>query len=203
MIIRTMTRWHQLMIAMFSVVMFLSGGIGASHADPITEAENWFNQITTMKARFIQVSDDGTYAEGDFLLRRPFRSRFDYDEPIKTVLITTKIWLHVDDPERQTVTSYPISETPFKILFDEKIRLSYDGIITTAASQDGIVVVRMEKRTGSDAGILELEFTEKPFVLRRWTITDSSGITTKVTFQNIEMGVTLPANLFVPSNYQN
>src|SRR6056300_1632480 len=148
MIIRTMTRWHQLMIAMFSVVMFLSGGIGASHADPSTEAENWFNQITTMKARFIQVSDDGTYSEGDFLLRRPFRSRFDYDEPIKTVLITTKIWLHVDDPERQTVTSYPISETPFKILFDEKVRLSYDGIITTAASQDGIVVVRMEKRTG-------------------------------------------------------
>jgi len=83
------------------------------------------------------------------------------------------------------------------------VRLSYDGIITTAASQDGIVVVRMEKRTGSDAGILELEFTEKPFVLRRWTITDSAGITTKVTFQNIEMGVTLPANLFVPSHYQN
>ena len=203
MISRIVTRWHHFMMVLLSAAMVLSGGMTASRADPITEAENWFNQITTMKARFIQVSDDGTYAEGDFSLRRPFRSRFDYDDPIKTVLITTKIWLHVDDPERQTVTSYPISETPLKILFDETVQLSYEGIITTAASQDGIVVVRMEKRTGSDAGVLELEFTEKPFVLRRWTITDSAGITTKVTFQNIEMGVDLPANLFVPSHYQN
>ncbi len=203
MIIRMMTRWHHIMMGLCAVIVFLSGGMGASYADPITDAENWFNQITTMKARFIQVSDDGTYAEGDFSLRRPFRSRFDYDDPIKTVLITTKIWLHVDDPDRETVTSYPISETPLKILFDETVRLSYDGIITTAANKDGIVVVRMEKRTGSDAGVLELEFTEKPFVLRRWTITDSAGITTKVTFQNIEMGVALPARLFIPTNYQN
>lgn len=203
MIIRTITRWHRAMIAFISALMFMMGWTGTGFADPITDAENWFNRITTMKARFIQVSDDGTYAEGDFSLRRPFRSRFDYDDPIETVLITTKVWLHVDDPDRRTVTSYPISETPLQILFDETVQLSYDGIITTAASQDGIVVVRLEKQTGGDAGVLALEFTEKPFVLRRWTITDSAGITTKVTFQNIEMGVDLPASLFVPPNYEN
>ena len=50
-------------------------------ADPIRDAENWFNRITTMKARFIQTSDDGNSAAGDFYMRRPHRARFDYDDP--------------------------------------------------------------------------------------------------------------------------
>ncbi len=38
-------------------------------ADPITDAENWFNQIKTMKARFIQVSDDGSLCRRRFLFK--------------------------------------------------------------------------------------------------------------------------------------
>ena len=170
-------------------------------ADPIRDAENWFNRITTMKARFIQTSDDGSSAMGDFYMRRPHRARFDYDDPIDIVLITTEVWLHIDEPSRRTVTSYPISETPLKILFSDKVRLHHDGITTTATSDDGVLSVRLAKPTGHDAGVILLEFTEKPFALKRWTITDSTGRTTRVTFQNIEMGMPLPARLFVPTNY--
>ena len=143
-------------------------------ADPIRDAENWFNRITTMKARFIQTSDDGSSAMGDFYMRRPHRARFDYDDPVDIVLITTEVWLHIDEPSRRTVTSYPISETPLKILFSEKVRLHHEGITTTATSDDGVLSVRLAKPTGHDAGVILLEFTEKPFALRRWTITDST-----------------------------
>ena len=170
-------------------------------ADPIRDAENWFNRITTMKARFIQTSDDGSSATGDFYMRRPHRARFDYDDPIDIVLITTRVWLHVDEPSRRTVTSYPISETPLKILFNETVRLHHEGITTTATSKDGVLSVRLAKPAGRDAGVILLEFSEKPFALRRWTITDSTGLTTRVAFQNIEMGMALPARLFVPTNY--
>lgn len=175
-------------------------GIAAS-ADPITDAENWFNQIKTLKGRFIQISDDGAYAEGDIYLKRPYWSRFDYDEPLETVLITTKLWLHVDEQDQEKLTSYPISETPLGILFSENVKLSLDGISTTATIRDGVVRIELDKPTGDDAGTLVLEFTEKPFELRRWIITDSAGVQTVVAFQNLEKDMELSQRLFVPPNY--
>ena len=154
-----------------------------------------------MKARFIQTSDDGSSAMGDFYMRRPHRARFDYDDPIDIVLITTEVWLHIDEPSRRTVTSYPISETPLKILFSEKVRLHHDGITTTATSDDGVLSVRLAKthRTrcrGDFAGIHRKTFRPKTLDNHR-----QHRLTTRVTFQNIEMGMPLPARLFVPTNY--
>jgi outer membrane lipoprotein-sorting protein len=141
------------------VLGIMSAGM-AAYADPITDAENWFNQIKTLKGRFIQISDDGAYAEGDVYLKRPYWSRFDYDEPLETVLITTKIWLHVDEQDQEKLTSYPISETPLGILFSENVKLSLDGISTTATTKDGVVRIALDKPTGDDAGMLVLEFSE-------------------------------------------
>jgi outer membrane lipoprotein-sorting protein len=186
-----------------AIIVFgiMSAGMTA-YADPITDAENWFNQIKTLKGRFIQISDDGAYAEGDVYLKRPYWSRFDYDEPLETVLITTKIWLHVDEQDQEKLTSYPISETPLGILFSENVKLSLDGISTTATTKDGVVRIALDKPTGDDAGMLVLEFSEKPFELRRWIITDSAGVQTVVAFQNLEKDMALSQRLFVPPNYQ-
>ena len=52
------------------VLGIMSAGM-AAYADPITDGENWLNQIKTLKGRFIQISDDGAYAEGDVYLKRP------------------------------------------------------------------------------------------------------------------------------------
>lgn len=179
----------------------MAGFSMAAYADPITDAENWFNQLKTLKGRFIQISDDGSYAEGDIYLKRPYWSRFDYDDPLETVLITTKIWLHVDEQDREKLTSYPISETPLGILFNENVKLSLDGITTTATTKDGIVRIELDKPTGDDAGLLVLEFTDKPFELRRWMIIDSAGAQTIVTFQNVEKNIDVSQRLFVPNNY--
>lgn len=199
---RFMGQWLRLIITGLMMVVGIICGGAIAHADPITDAENWFNEIKTLKGRFIQVSDDGSYAEGDIYLKRPYWSRFEYDAPLDTILITTKVWLHVDEKDRKTLTSYPISETPLGILFNEQVRLSLDDVTTSASSKEGIVSIELNKLTGDDAGVLVLEFTEQPFELRRWIIIDSAGIETIVTFQNFEKDIELSQKLFVPSNYQ-
>ena len=127
---------------------------GMAHADVVSEAEDWFNGISTMQADFIQVASDGTTASGVIHLRRPHQMKivYDLDEPL--ILLTTRIWIHVDRPNDKTVTSYPISETPLSLLLKKDVRLRSDEFTTSSNVQNGIVRVMLAKETGEAAGEL-------------------------------------------------
>ena len=47
----------------------------------VRRAVRYLNQISTLHARFIQTSSNGTYAEGEMMVQRPGKMRFDYDPP--------------------------------------------------------------------------------------------------------------------------
>ena len=178
-------------------------GMRTSKADELDRAEQWFNSLDTLEARFTQVSSDGSYSEGNFFLLRPYRSRFDYDDPIPLVLITTENWLHVDEQDQRRVTSYPISETPLKALLAETVRLTSPDFTTSSEIVEGVVRITIIHSGNTAAGELVLEFTESPFELRRWLITDANGITTTVLLSNMFKGRKIPAGLFVPNSYPN
>lgn len=173
----------------------------ASARDMVSQAEQWFDGITTMQADFIQVSSEGTYAEGVIHFRRPHRMKiiYDLDEPL--ILLTTPVWLHVDSPSDKLVTSYPISETPLGLILQDKVQLRAPDIETKSELKDGIISVTLTKETGSAAGMLKLEFTEKPFELRRWTIRDATDVSTTVTLQNNRYGHKYENAFFSVSDY--
>lgn len=174
---------------------------GMAHADVVSEAEDWFNGISTMQADFIQVASDGTTASGVIHLRRPHQMKIVYDLEEPLILLTTRIWIHVDRPNDKTVTSYPISETPLSLLLKKDVRLRSDEFTTSSNVQNGIVRVMLAKETGEAAGELTLEFTEKPFVLRKWTIRDAADVTTTVTLQNMRFGHQYENKMFARPDY--
>ena len=174
---------------------------GMARADVVSEAEDWFNGISTMQANFIQVASDGTTASGVIHLRRPHQMKIVYDLEEPLILLTTRIWIHVDRPNDKTVTSYPISETPLSLLLKKDVRLRSDEFTTSSNVQNGIVRVMLAKETGEAAGELTLEFTEKPFVLRKWTIRDAADVTTTVTLQNMRFGHQYENKMFARPDY--
>ena len=178
-------------------------GLRPAMADSIDRAEAWFNKLTTYQAKFIQVSSDGSHATGRFYLKRPHRSRFEYDGDIPLTLITSKSWLHVDEADRREVTSYPVSETPLSLILGDPVRLRDADVETSAQTRDGVVLITLEKHSGEAAGKIVLEFSDKPFELRRWLITDANGITTSVLLTEPQKGMALPAKLFVPTDYSD
>lgn len=174
---------------------------GMARADVVSEAEDWFKGISTMQADFIQVASDGTTASGVIHLRRPHQMKIVYDLEEPLILLTTRIWIHVDRPNDKTVTSYPISETPLSLLLKKDVRLRSDEFTTSSNVQNGIVRVMLAKETGEAAGELTLEFTEKPFVLRKWTIRDAADVTTTVTLQNMRFGHQYENKMFARPDY--
>ena len=183
--LKKMVAW--LAAALSFIVLALPG---MARADVVSEAEDWFNGISTMQADFIQVASDGTTASGVIHLRRPHQMKIVYDLEEPLILLTTRIWIHVDRPNDKTVTSYPISETPLSLILTDPVSLrpaGYETIVTERTG--GITQIAINKDNGEGAGRLTLEFTNSPFVLRRWIVEDVAGVKTSVTLQNLAFGV--------------
>ncbi len=193
-------RWHLMAI----ILSVLIGYNTAVRADVVQHAEDWFANITTMRADFTQIASDGSVAEGRIMMRRPSRLKITYDGVPALNLITTSVWLHVDQPDERRVTSYPISETPLSLILADPVSLRPDGFETKVTQRaGGITQIAIDKDSGEGAGRLTLEFTDRPFQLRRWIVEDVAGIKTSLTLQNMIFGQPLENAEFSLPNYLN
>ena len=197
---RHIKRWWQL--AAFILVV-LTGDSPAVKADVVQQAEDWFANITTMRADFTQIASDGSAAEGKIVMRRPSRLKIIYDGVPALNLITTPVWLHVDQPDERRVTSYPISETPLSLILTDPVSLRPDGYDTIVTERvGGVTQIAINKDNGEGAGRLTLEFTNRPFQLRRWIVEDVAGVKTSVTLQNMAFDLPVENAEFNLPNYQ-
>ena len=193
-------KWH---LAVFIFLVFI-GFSPVVQADVVQQAEDWFASITTMRADFTQIASDGSAAEGQIMMRRPSRLKITYDGVPALNLITTSVWLHVDQPDERRVTSYPISETPLSLILADPVSLrpaGFETIVTARAG--GITQIAINKDSGEGAGRLTLEFTNRPFQLRRWIVEDVAGIETSLTLQNMVFGLPVENAEFRLPNYLN
>lgn len=174
-----------------------------AYGDVISQAERWFEKITTLKAEFTQIASDGSAATGTLYLRRPSQMRLQYDGDGKVALIVSQGWLHVDEGAKKQVNSYPIGSTPFAPMLQEDIQLRSKKFNTISQVENGVISITLEQETGEAAGSLTLEFSETPFALRRWIIEDAVGVTTKVTLQNPRYGETFNNFLFALPPYSS
>ena len=184
------------------ILSLLMGYCPAVRADAVQQAENWFANVTTMQADFTQIASDGSAAEGRIVMRRPSRLKIIYDGVPALNLITTPVWLHVDQPDERRVTSYPISETPLSLILTDPVSLRPAGYETTVTARvGGVTQIAINKDNGEGAGRLTLEFTNRPFQLRRWIVEDVAGVKTSITLQNMAFGLTVENTEFSLPNY--
>ena len=193
-------QWYRVKI----ILLMLIGYSPVAGADVVKQAERWFANVTTIRADFTQIASDGSAAEGTIIMRRPSRMKITYDGVPALNLITTPVWLHVDQLDERRVTSYPISETPLSLILADPVSLrpiGYETIVTELAG--GITQISINKDSGDGAGRLTLEFTAIPFQLRRWIVEDVAGIQTSVTLQNMAFGLPVPNAEFRLPDYLN
>ena len=165
--------------------------------ETLAEVEEALNAIDTMSANFIQVSSDGSAAEGTILLDRPGRLRMDYAPPVQLQVIADGVTLNVVDFELKELTSIPLSLTAANFLLRERIAFG-DGLEVTALRREaGLVRIDLVQSEAREAGSVELVMTEKPYALLQWTVTDAQGEQTRVTLFDMRLGVDVPWGSFL------
>jgi outer membrane lipoprotein-sorting protein len=162
----------------------------------VTRVERYLNDIKTMKARFVQVSSNGAYAEGDLVIDRPGHMRFDYDPPTPVLIIANGLQLLYYDRELKEATFLPLWETPLWFLIREEVRL--DDSIEIVAIEEALGTLRMTLRDpdSPDSGTVTLVFSDDPLTLRKWELTDAQGVQTQVSLVNPVYGVEVDEDAF-------
>ena len=157
---------------------------------------DYLNRIETLKSRFIQVSSNGAYAEGDLYLDRPGRMRFEYDPPHPALLIANGVTLLYYDRELQQATFLPLWETPLWFLIREEIDLKED--VELQAIERGAATIRVTLQLSEEGneGQVTLVFADRPVSLHSWEIQDAQGIMTQVALVNPDFGAEVERSLF-------
>jgi outer membrane lipoprotein-sorting protein len=168
----------------------------ATHAEDLARIEGYLNDLTTLKAGFVQINPDGATVTGELYYERPDKMRLEYHPP-SSILIVSDGWqiVYYDRKLKQISYLFPNS-TPLGFLLRDQIRLSGDVAVTEVSNSAGELHVTLVQTDEPNQGSIQLSFAEDPLELRRWTVTDAQGHATHVVLEQPETGLALDRELF-------
>lgn len=167
--------------------------------EQIRRVENYFNDIDTMQARFVQVSSDGTYGEGEVYLDRPGNMRFEYDPPVPVLLLSNGGTFLYYDTRLEQATFVPLWDTPLWFLLDEETDFTDADApveITHVEQSPELLTLTLVDPSDEYQGKLHLIFGRDPFAFKSWRVVDGRDIETEVTLVGMETGVEIDDELF-------
>jgi outer membrane lipoprotein-sorting protein len=163
----------------------------------IARAETYFQDLKTVKARFVQTAPDGSQTTGTFYLSRPGKLRFQYDPPKKDFVVADGLMIYFYDGELGQQTNAPISQTLADFLLRKDLKLRGDLKVTRIMRSGGLLQMTLVQTAEPGGGSLTLGFREKPvFDLKKWRVTDAQGGITEIELFESASGISLPSSLF-------
>ncbi len=163
----------------------------------IERAETYLNGITTLKARFLQISPNGTSVEGDAYLSRPGKLRMQYDPPSPLLVVADGTFLIVHDRQLGEPSYLPLDSTPAGILVRANVKLNDGDVAVSRVTRlPGVVRISMVQADDPAAGEITLVFSDAPFTLRQWQVKDTQNQVTTVSLFEAQNGLTLDPKLF-------
>ena len=169
--------------------------------DAKLKVENFFKSLKSLEANFIQVGPSGDISNGKIYLDLPGKLRLDYEKP-NNLLITCKgFWLTIQNRNLKTTNNIPLESSPFSILIKKKFDFKNKSLMTFLNNKSGIISFEIKKSGNNNSGRLILEFSERPFNLKKWIIEDTFGEITTVLIQKAKYNNKLSHVLFFPDNF--
>jgi len=163
----------------------------------LEKVNNYFNSVTTLVGKFVQVGPDGNKTEGQFYMQKPGKIRFEYDPPSPIELISDGDTVAVRDRKLATQDVYPLSQTPLKFLLSDKLDLMKDASVAGIYQDELFVTVVIEdKNIIAGTHRLMIMFSKKDMQLKQWTVTDPQGYDTTVAVSDLDPGKRLDPKLF-------
>jgi outer membrane lipoprotein-sorting protein len=153
-------------------------------------------RVEQYQARFVQISSDGNYAEGEVHVSRPGNLRFDYDPPATALLIATGSTLLYYDKELKQASFIPLWETPLWFFVGDQVSLGDDLEVISVEEGLGTLSVAVREKDEREAGQVTLVFSDSPLALKKWEVLDPQGVVTQVSLINPQYGVAIDEAVF-------
>ncbi|HEY9163840.1 MAG TPA: outer membrane lipoprotein carrier protein LolA, partial [Magnetovibrio sp.] len=114
-------------------------GMDSAETTKVKRLEDYLNAISTLSSRFMQVTDQGHFAQGDFLMARPGKMRIDYDPPMPVLIVSDGTWVMYKDEELDQISHIPLSGIPASMFIGAKVDFfNEDLLITNFEDEAGV-----------------------------------------------------------------
>ncbi len=163
----------------------------------------YLEAIKTLRGGFLQVSSNGGVSSGKIFMSRPGRLRFEYDPPESILLIADGLFFVYIDRDLEQTTHVFLKSTPLSFLVQEKIVFKGDVTVTKIERPPGILQIKIKKTKEPELGSIQLVFSDKPLLLRKWVVVDTQNIITTVNLTGIQTGIKLDPKLFTLPTKKN
>lgn len=179
----------------FALITSSFAALSPSQQSLVVKIENYLNNITTLKAKFVQVTDNGS-RNGTLLWLRPKHIRLDYNEkPVLQIACDGDFFTQKDDDG--DISEYSVSGTPAELLLKPKFNFQKDSHIKQIAEVNGLIMIEVASKNDPQGPSLMLIFKQSPIELTQWKMIDAAGSETDVIFVEHQYGVPLSKKDFV------
>jgi outer membrane lipoprotein-sorting protein len=176
--------------------------IGTAHAYTLTAAdkadiariERYMNDITTMRAKFVQSEQDGRAMEGVLSLQRPGKLRFSFVPKGPYEIIADGTQLNYIGGGALTQVS--MGATPLAVLVAKEIHLDDTMEVVDVQRAPKFIALTLVQKKNPNGERLTIEFADNPLQLKKWAITYKNGHVVTVGLHDIQTGVTFPPETF-------
>ena len=184
-------------IAGAGAAMLLSAAVPAAQGQATAAAQkiaDHFASIPSMHGDFVQFDPNGRQSEGKFYIERPGKVRFDYaNAPLRVISDGSNV--AINNRKLNTWETYPLSQTPMKLLLDRRINLSQANIQSVKEEPDLTTIVMGDSSVFGNSRITMM-FDPKSSDLKQWTIRDKQGRETSVMIYNVQEGGNIQESAF-------
>ncbi len=167
----------------------------AAVPDAAQKIADHFSSVKTMTGEFVQFGPKGEQTGGKFFLERPGKLRFNYEPPSDFRVISDGKSVLLMNQKMNTADLYLLSQTPLKLLLDERIDLTGNKVQAVKEDPDLTTITLADKSMFGNQTI-SMMFDPQSFELRQWTVTDAQGKDTTVMIFNVKEGVTFDPSVF-------
>ncbi len=163
----------------------------------VKRIEDYLNGITTMQAKFQQVSiSDQQISFGMIYVRRPGFLRVQYDPPRQDILVADSIAISYYDAELNQLNQAPLKLSPLWFLLRDDVKLGGDVTVTSLQRGPNAFQIGLAETDEPDTGTVTMILGDKPLELQQWSIVDQKGNEVRVALYNAEFGMKLDNALF-------
>lgn len=156
---------------------------------------NHFASVRSMRGEFVQFGPRGQQIGGTFAIERPGKVRFDYEDSARFEVIADGKNLAMNNEKLGTYEIVPLSQTPLKLLLDDRIDLS-GGRLKSVKQDPDLTTIVMGDRSVFGNATITMMFDPNSYDLRQWTVTDAQGKDTTVMLFNVSEGVDVADSQF-------
>ncbi|MCI7420472.1 MAG: outer membrane lipoprotein carrier protein LolA [Alphaproteobacteria bacterium] len=176
--------------------LLIAGSAHAENAD-LGKIESYLNNISTLEANFVQMSSNGSSAEGKIYIEKPSKIRMEYTAPDPLLIVGNGEYIIYNDKELDQITNIDYKDIPATMILSNKIKFDGKNLKVTDFYKDsGQTSVTVEMPNSPGVKPITLIFDNAPFRLKQWKVIDQQNIEVTISLFDAEQDKKLSENLF-------